>query len=144
MKTACFGNRTRNHNWNEFSARERIKRESWRRPAPLTASLSLHLSNLASHDSIPFGSALNARSAFFTTFSMMSEQSSCTKSGLLNEADAAVHYRNKSVNSNFAPSNSPRSLSLSAGMTNSAMNESVINGARSGEPQAFTSLSSLP
>ena len=53
-------------------------------------------------------------------------------------------HRSKSVNSNFAPSNNPRSLSFSAGITSSAMNDSVIYGARSGEPQALHELVELP
>ena len=53
-------------------------------------------------------------------------------------------YSSSDVDSNFAPSNSPQSLSFSAGDTSRAMNENVMYGARSGEPQAFTSLSSLP
>lgn len=39
-----------------------------------------------------------------------------------------------SVKANPLPSKSPLSLSFSSGITGSAMNESVMNGARSGEP----------
>jgi len=46
------------------------------------------------------------------------------------------HPPNVSTNSNVSPSKRPWSLSLSCGMTSSAMNESVINGASIGLPRS--------
>ena len=37
-------------------------------------------------------------------------------------------YSNKSTNSNFSPSKSPKSLSFRAGITNRAINDRLING----------------
>ena len=49
----------------------------------------------------------------------------------------AGHFTNKGENANFLPSKSPRSLSFNSGITKSAINESVINGAANGEPRVF-------